>query len=48
MLFLGHLNGIKADLTAVENLRILCQLDGLDVSDEDLWQVLERDGAVRP
>jgi len=44
MLFLGHLNGIKADLTAVENLRILCQLDGLDVSDEDLWQVLEQMG----
>ena len=44
MLFLGHLNGIKADLTAIENLRILCQLDGLDVSDEELWQVLEKMG----
>ncbi|GBE08276.1 MAG TPA: cytochrome c biogenesis heme-transporting ATPase CcmA [Gammaproteobacteria bacterium] len=44
MLFLGHLNGIKADLTAVENLRILCQLSGLDISDENLWQVLEKMG----
>ena len=44
MLFLGHLNGIKADLTALENLRILCQLDGLDVSDDDIWQVLEKMG----
>jgi len=44
MLFLGHLNGIKADLTAVENLRILCKLDGLDVSDENLWQILEKMG----
>ena len=41
MLFLGHLNGIKADLTAVENLRILCQLDGLNVNENDLWQVLK-------
>ena len=41
MLFLGHLNGIKADLTAVENLRILCQLDGLNVNEDDLWQVLK-------
>ncbi|MGB5224119.1 MAG: cytochrome c biogenesis heme-transporting ATPase CcmA [Arenicellales bacterium] len=44
MLFLGHLNGIKADLTAVENLRILSRLDGLDVSDDELWQVLEKMG----
>jgi len=44
MLFLGHLNGIKADLTAVENLRILCQLDGLGSSEEELWQVLEKMG----
>lgn len=44
MLFLGHLNGLKDDLTAVENLRILCQLDGLDAGDEVLWQVLEKMG----
>jgi len=44
MLFLGHLNGLKDDLTAVENLRILCQLDGLDAGDEELWQVLEKMG----
>lgn len=40
MQFIGHLNGIKADLTAVENLRILCRLDGQQVSDRKLWQVL--------
>jgi heme exporter protein A len=44
MLFLGHLNGLKDDLTAIENLRILCQLDGLDAGDEDLWRVLEKMG----
>lgn len=44
MLFLGHLNGLKDDLTAVENLRILCQLDGLAIGDEVLWQVLEKMG----
>ena len=44
MLFLGHLNGLKDDLTAVENLRILCQLDGLDTDVEELWQVLEEMG----
>ncbi len=44
MLFLGHLNGIKADLTAVENLCVLSQLDGLDISNEDVWQVLEKMG----
>lgn len=44
MLFLGHLNGIKADLTAVENLRMLCQLDGLEISEEAVWQGLEKMG----
>ncbi len=44
MLFLGHLDGIKADLTAVENLRMFCQLEGLKVHDEDLMQVLEEMG----
>jgi len=44
MLFLGHLNGIKANLTAVENLRILCQLDGLQVSEKGLWKVLKEMG----
>ena len=44
MLFLGHLNGLKDDLTAAENLRILCQLDGLDADVEELWQVLEEMG----
>ncbi len=44
MLYLGHLNGIKDDLTAVENLRILCQLDGLTVTDKELWQVLKKMG----
>ena len=44
MQFIGHLNGIKADLTAVENLRILCRLDSLEVSDDELWQALEKMG----
>lgn len=40
LLYLGHHNGIKGDLTAVENLRIASILDGLELSEERAWQVL--------
>ncbi|MDJ0741658.1 MAG: cytochrome c biogenesis heme-transporting ATPase CcmA [Gammaproteobacteria bacterium] len=40
LLYLGHLNGIKGDLTAVENLRIGAVLDGFDLDDKRAWQVL--------
>jgi heme exporter protein A len=40
LLYLGHLNAIKGDLTAVENLRIAATLDGYALDEERAWQVL--------
>jgi heme exporter protein A len=40
LLYLGHLNGIKGDLTAVENLRIAAVLDGFELSERRAWEVL--------
>ena len=40
LLFLGHLNGIKGDLTAVENLRIAATLDGHRLDEQRAWQIL--------
>jgi heme exporter protein A len=40
LLYLGHLNGIKGDLTAVENLRIAAVLDGFELSEQRAWEVL--------
>ena len=40
LLYLGHLNGIKGDLTAAENLRIAATLDGYELSEERSWKVL--------
>lgn len=40
LLYLGHLNGIKGDLTAAENLRIAATLDGYHLSEERAWAVL--------
>ncbi len=44
LLYLGHLNGIKADLTALENLRINCQLANELVTDKKLMDALETIG----
>jgi len=44
LLYFGHLNGIKSDLTGVENLRVAATLDGDAVHTDDLWQALERMG----
>ena len=44
VLYLGHLNGIKGDLTAVENLRISSTLDGFDIDESQAWRALERLG----
>ncbi|MEY6431668.1 cytochrome c biogenesis heme-transporting ATPase CcmA [Thioalkalicoccus limnaeus] len=44
LLFFGHLNGIKSELTGIENLRISATLDGDGVEDADLWQALARMG----
>lgn len=44
LLYLGHLNGIKGDLTAVENLRIAAILDGFDLSEARTWEILAEIG----
>ncbi len=44
LLYLGHKNGIKDDLTGVENLRTACRLAGIAVSEKEAWEVLERMG----
>ena len=40
LLYLGHLNGLKGDLSAVENLRIDAAITGQAISEEQAWQVL--------
>jgi heme exporter protein A len=44
VVYLGHLNGIKHELTAIENLRVAATLDGDAVTDEAIWGALERIG----
>ncbi len=44
LLYLGHLNGIKADLTVLENLRINSLLAGDAVSDDTLMKALDTIG----
>ena len=44
VIYLGHHNGIKLDLSGLENLRIAAVLDGDDVSEEQLWDALEQMG----
>jgi heme exporter protein A len=44
LLYFGHLNGIKSDLTGIENLQISSVLDGDQVDDEQLWSALEQMG----
>ncbi len=44
ILYFGHHNGIKGDLTSVENLRINSRLSGYDVSDKEIWAALEHMG----
>jgi len=40
LLYLGHLNGIKGDLSAVENLRIAAVLDGFHLTEGRAWAIL--------
>ncbi|MDX1823638.1 MAG: cytochrome c biogenesis heme-transporting ATPase CcmA [Thiohalomonadales bacterium] len=44
LVYIGHKNAIKADLTGTENLRIACQLDGIHVSVKQAWAALEKMG----
>lgn len=44
LLYLGHLNGIKGDLTGVENLRLAATLDGDRVGIDAVWGALGQIG----
>jgi len=44
VVYLGHLNGIKSDLTGLENLQVSTVLDGDEVSEEQIWDALKRMG----
>ena len=44
LLYFGHLNGIKSDLTGIENLRVSTILDGDEVNEGRLWSALEQMG----
>lgn len=47
MAYVGHVNGIKDDLTPVENLRLAAALDGRDLSQAAAVAALERLGLSR-
>ncbi len=44
LIYVGHKNGIKDDLTGLENLLIACKLDGVRVNKQQAWDALERMG----
>jgi len=44
LLYLGHLNAIKADLTVLENLQINARLSGYKATNEELMQALDTIG----
>jgi len=46
VVYLGHLNGIKNDLTGLENLRISATLDGDTLTDDQTWDALKRMGLM--
>ncbi len=44
LLYFGHLNGIKSELTGIENLAIAATLDGDRVDETAIWDALARIG----
>lgn len=44
MAYLGHLLGIKGELTAIENLKISLALGGVSCGEDDLYRALEQTG----
>ncbi len=46
VIYLGHHNGIKYDLTGFENLRISATLDGDDVDEDKILSALQKMGLV--
>ena len=45
--YIGHLNGLKDDLTALENLQISARLSGYDVGDSEAVAALAAIGIAR-
>ncbi|PLX62765.1 cytochrome c biogenesis heme-transporting ATPase CcmA [Sedimenticola selenatireducens] len=46
VVYIGHKNGIKDDLTGVENLRVCSALDGNPITERQAWDALERMGLM--
>lgn len=44
LLYFGHLNGIKGELTGIENLAIAATLDGDSVEESAIWDALAQIG----
>lgn len=44
LLYLGHLNGLKEELNAVENLRIQAAIRGEPISEKKIWGTLQAIG----
>ncbi|MCW8945070.1 MAG: cytochrome c biogenesis heme-transporting ATPase CcmA [Sedimenticola sp.] len=44
VVYIGHKNGIKDDLTGVENLRVCTALDGYPITESQAWDALEKMG----
>ncbi len=44
LIYIGHKNGIKDDLSGVENLRISSVLDGVPITEQSAWAALEKMG----
>lgn len=40
LLYIGHLPGIKGDLTALENLRVNMALSGNEITEDEAWDAL--------
>ena len=41
VVYIGHKNGIKDDLTGIENLRVCSALDGYPITEEQAWAALK-------
>jgi heme exporter protein A len=44
VVYIGHKNGIKDDLTGVENLRVCSALDGYPIKESQAWDALAKMG----
>jgi len=42
--YLGHRNGVKDELSGIENLRISCGLNGLSLSNDEARKLMDRVG----